>query len=92
MPKPREGLKPGIEGTPAGLFAVHLEKLMVRKKLTPDEFAERAGVSTDMVRKYLRGTNTPDIDRWPALARALGLKDARALLPKLPVDNFPERK
>ncbi|MBA3313522.1 MAG: helix-turn-helix transcriptional regulator [Planctomycetaceae bacterium] len=86
MPRPREGRKPEIEGTPTGLFAANLERLMQKAKLEPDEFAKRIGVSTDAVYKYIRGTNTPDLDRWPDIARVLGLKNARNLLPSMPVE------
>ena len=81
----REGQPKNVRGTPAGKFGEHLEQLMIRAGLTPPELAERIGVSADAVRKYLRGTYTPVIDKWPQLARALGLKNAKDLVPDLPV-------
>ena len=54
--------------------------------LTAAEFAREAGVTEDAIRKYYRGTDTPRIDRWPRIARALGLKNAKDLLPDIPVE------
>jgi hypothetical protein len=59
---------------------------MIRAGLTTAEFAERIDVTPDAVRKYLRGTYTPVIDKWPQIARVLGLKNAKDLVPDLPVD------
>jgi ribosome-binding protein aMBF1 (putative translation factor) len=80
----REGQPKAVRNTPAGKFGQRLEELMSKSGFTPNEFAERIGKTPDMVRKYLRGDNTPHIDDWPMIAHVLGLKDASDLLPKLP--------
>lgn len=61
-------------------FAENLRELA--KDRQAHEIASRAGVTTDAVLKWLRGETLPDLDKWPALARAIGLKDYRKLLPK----------
>lgn len=46
------------------------------------EIAASVGVSTNTVLKWLKAENSPDLEYWPDLAAALGLKDYRDLLPK----------
>ena len=82
----REGQPKSVRGTPAGQFGQHLEQLMIRAGLTPPELAERIGVTPDTVRKYLRGAVVPVIDKWPKIARTLGLKNAKEIIPDLPLD------
>ncbi len=82
----REGQPKSVRGTPAGKFGQRLEELMQEAGLTPPELAERIGVTPDVVRKYIRGAVTPVIDRWPVIAKALGRKNARDLVPELPVE------
>lgn len=43
--------------------------------------ADAVKVSPDAVRKWCCGESFPSLDRWPALVKALGLKDERDLLP-----------
>ena len=81
----RQGQPKKVRDTPAGLFGQRLEKLMIERGLTTEEFAEAAGLTSDAIRKYLRGVSVPHINRWPELARALGLNDAAQLTPKIPV-------
>ena len=45
------------------------------------QIAEVCGTSTETVSKWFAGENLPDLDYWPKLAKALGLKDYRELLP-----------
>jgi ribosome-binding protein aMBF1 (putative translation factor) len=82
----REGQPKSVRGTPAGKFGQRLEALMMRAGLTTTELSARIGITPDTLRKYIRGVLTPDIDRWPDVARALGLKNAKELLPDLPVN------
>src|SRR5689334_9250800 len=77
----RAGQPKEVRGTPAGKFGQRLEELMVAAGLTTTELAERIGVTPDVVRKYIQGRVTPVIDRWPTVAKALGLKNAKDLLP-----------
>jgi transcriptional regulator with XRE-family HTH domain len=62
------------------------EKLAARlRTLAKDrpahEIADKVGVSVNTVLKWLRAENSPDLEYWPKLADALGLKDYRELLP-----------
>ena len=82
----REGQPKENRETPSGKFGQRLEKLLARAGLTPVEFAERIDVTPDTVRKWLRGDNSPPLNDWKPIARILGVKDARELLPNIPVD------
>ena len=86
MGRKREPQPLEVRGTPAGMLGERLFTLVGDANLTPAEFAERIGVTEDAVRKYFRGVQSPVINRWPAIAKAVGLADAKDLLPKLPVD------
>ena len=86
MGRKRDGQPKSVRGTPAGKFGQHLEQLMVSAGLTTTEFAERIGVTPDTVRKYLRGAAVPVIDKWPKIGRTLGLKNAKDIIPDLPLD------
>lgn len=59
-------------------FATHLSGLVGDRS---NDIAKAIGVSPDAVRKWCCGESVPSLDRWPALAKALGLKDLRELLP-----------
>jgi ribosome-binding protein aMBF1 (putative translation factor) len=82
----REGQPKNVRGTPAGKFGQHLEALMIRAGMTTSELADRIEATPDAVRKYLRGTHTPAIDKWPRIARVLGLKNAKDLVPDIPAE------
>ena len=75
-----------VRGTPAGKFGRRLEQLASEAGLTTAEFAAKVGVTEDAIRKYFRGTDVPRLDRWPRIARVLGLKNAKDLLPDLRAD------
>lgn len=69
----------GKPRTPRERFAARLRELVGNR---PASFlADAIGVKPDTVLKWLRGDNTPDLDYWPDIAKALGLKDWRELLP-----------
>ena len=70
----------GKPKTPSDKFAVRLGALVGDDA---QRVASDVGVSYDAVLKWCRGDNIPDLDRWPALAKSLGLKDWRELLPPL---------
>jgi predicted transcriptional regulator len=77
MDRKRAGQPRSVRKTVAGKFGQHLEQLAAAAGLTTAEFARKAGVTEDAIRKYFRGTDVPRLDRWPRIARALSLKNAR---------------
>ena len=77
----REGQPKRVRGTPAGRFGQHLEQLMVRAGLTTSEFAERIGVTVDVVNLYIKGTRQPPFKNWQTIASVLGLRNLRELVP-----------
>src|SRR5262245_38267137 len=81
MGRKRAGQPRAVRNTVAGRFGRRLEQLATAAGLTTAEFARKAGVTEDAIRKYYRGTDTPRLDRWPRRARAQGLKNAKDLLP-----------
>lgn len=66
--------------TPSEKFAANLSGLVGDNAR---QVAEAVGVSHDAVLKWCRGDSVPALDKWPALAEALKLKDWRKLLPPL---------
>jgi len=87
MGRKRLGQPKDVRNTVAGKFGQRLEQLATEAGLTTAEFADRAGVTEDAIRRYFRGADVPRLDRWPEIARALGLKNAKDLLPDLPVSK-----
>jgi transcriptional regulator with XRE-family HTH domain len=65
--------------SPRGRFARRLRELA--DGLTPAELAERLECTDDAARKYLTGKRVPDLNDWPKIAKALGLKYWQDLLP-----------
>jgi hypothetical protein len=61
-------------------FAEHLASLIGDDSI---RVAKAVGVSADAVRKWCRGDSLPHLEHWPRLAKAVGLKDWRELLPRL---------
>lgn len=59
-------------------FANHLSKLVGDKS---GEVAAAVGVSHDAVLKWCCGDSFPSLDKWPDIAKALGLSSWRELLP-----------
>jgi transcriptional regulator with XRE-family HTH domain len=74
MGRKRAGQPRRVRHTVAGQFGRRLEQLATAAGLTTAEFAKKAGVTEDAVRKYFRGTDVPRLDRWPRIARALGVE------------------
>jgi hypothetical protein len=60
-------------------FAARLRDLAGDR--TTIDLGEAIGVNHETVRLWLRGDRLPDLDQWPALAKALGVADYRDLLP-----------
>lgn len=80
MPSKRTS-KPVDDLTPAERkFVLHLAALVGDRA---GKVAEDVGVSHDAVLKWCRGSTLPKLQHWPKLAKALGLKDWRELLPPL---------
>lgn len=65
--------------TPEGMWAIHLEVLLRNQDI--DELAEAIGKDRSMVFKWLRGDNVPKLHIWDKIAKSIGLKDWRALVP-----------
>ena len=68
MGRKRAGQPRAVRNTVAGRFGRRLEQLATAAGLTTAEFARKAGVTEDAIRKYYRGTDTPRLDRWPRIA------------------------
>jgi transcriptional regulator with XRE-family HTH domain len=80
MPRSKKGLAVGrkrtpLKGrgkTPREIFARRLNQLWGERSAV--ELAEKCGVSQEAAAKWLQGHNVPDLDTWPVLARALGVR------------------
>ena len=59
MGRKRAGQSRAVQKTVAGRFGRRLEQLATAAGLTTAEFARKAGVTEDAIRKYYRGTDTP---------------------------------
>lgn len=57
-----------------GRFGIRLKELRERKKLTTPELAEALGAGVVTVYEWERGLKTPNVDRLPDIAAALGVK------------------
>jgi len=69
-------------------FADWMRQRMKEKKVSQVALAERLGVSTEMIRLYLKGA-TPRMDKVPAIASALGVSGSD-LLEMISGDVLPE--
>jgi transcriptional regulator with XRE-family HTH domain len=58
------------------LFAKRLHELRVKKGVSQEELAERAGIHRNYVGRLERAEQNPSLDRICDLARALGVKPA----------------
>jgi transcriptional regulator with XRE-family HTH domain len=56
------------------LFARRLRELRVKKGISQEEFAERAGLHRNYVSRLEKAEQSPTLDRICALAAALGVK------------------
>jgi ribosome-binding protein aMBF1 (putative translation factor) len=61
------------------LFAKRLHELRVKKGVSQEELAERAGLHRNYVGRLERAMQSPSLDRICDLARALGVKPAELL-------------
>ena len=66
--------------TYTGRFAARLKELREKKKLTVEELAEKSGIPVQTLYCWESMSRTPAIDRFPELAKALGVK-VRFLMP-----------
>jgi transcriptional regulator with XRE-family HTH domain len=82
----RQGQPEDIRGTPLEKFGELFRSLVEKSGLNTLELAERTGLTPDSIRRYLRGERIPNIGKWLELARALGLKDVKDLIPSIPID------
>lgn len=64
-----------------GRFAVRLNDRMKRQGISVKELADKLGVSETTVYDWLAARKEPNMDRYPALATALGLKKPGDVLP-----------
>ncbi len=73
----------GLSGSPAKLggvaFGKRLEQLRKSKNMTLSDVAERLGVSKPTVWAWEKGKARPIEDRFPALARVLGIEQEELL-------------
>lgn len=72
--------------TVEGKIGAHLLELFEQSGLAVAELAEILGVSEASVNQYLAGRQMPRVGKWPALAKALKLRDLNSLLPHLPIE------
>lgn len=79
MGRKRIGQPRGVRYTVAGKFGQRLEQLATAAGLSTAEFAKKAGVTEDAIRKYFRGTDVPRVDRWPRIAATLRLETNRRI-------------
>lgn len=66
---------------PEGQLSLYLAHLLRARDKTPDDLAEAIGVQRSTVFNWLRGDSAPPVKLWAPIAKALGLKDWRALVP-----------
>jgi Predicted transcriptional regulators len=68
--------------TYAGRFAIRLRTLREKAGLTPEEAAEKIGVSAKSIYNWESGIREMSQNYYPVAAEALGLKSIRALIPE----------
>lgn len=76
----RERAKPDTS-TYEGRFAARLGDFVSKRGIDPRELAKTLGVNQSVVYDWLAGRKLPSIDRFPALAKALGVKKISDLIP-----------
>jgi transcriptional regulator with XRE-family HTH domain len=57
-------------------FAAHLKSERLRRKLSQETLAKKAGLSVSYISMLERGQRTPPLDTLEALAKALGVTPA----------------
>jgi hypothetical protein len=70
-----------ISKTLAGKLGVRLAALADAAGFDADALGKRIGKSGDMVRLYFAGRNTPPLNDWPKIAKALRVT-VRELIPE----------
>lgn len=73
--------------TYSGRLAVRIHELRIKSGMTVDQLADAIRAQGFEVKKitvysWERGASSPHVDAFPYIARALGLKSVRALLPE----------
>lgn len=81
MGRKKKPIPKSVARTPAGMQAAHIERLLAAAKKTPQDLAHELGLDDEAVRKWITAKSSPPINRWPSIAKALGLKDWRDLIP-----------
>lgn len=76
--KKRKAVKAGKK--PHQQFAARLRLLAGER--TTVELGGLIGVSPNTVGKWFKGERTPELDQWPAIAKAFGLDHWTDLLPR----------
>jgi len=66
----------------SGRFAIRLRKLREEAGLTPEEVAEKMGVTATTVYHWERAFSSPKTEQLLLLSEALGLKSVRTLIPE----------
>jgi DNA-binding XRE family transcriptional regulator len=73
--------------TPEGQIALWLAHHLARKGMNHKEFADAIGYGRTTVFDWLAGDTAPSVKAWPGIAKTLGLKDWRKVIPP---DSFIE--
>lgn len=81
MGRPRLPLTREQRKTPAGRFALHLDKLMQERGWSVREVAERSGFSESRIRSWLRAAYMPETPDLQTLGESFDLDDYRFILP-----------
>lgn len=56
-----------------------LMNIVIDKNLDRRELAQRIGVTVDMLNKYIQGSRTPRLSKFPRIAQAVGVSVERLL-------------
>jgi len=78
MPRTRKAVD---TSTYTGRFAVRLRSLREKRGMSVEELAEASGVPDKTLYRWESADSAPDIEKFPQLAEALGIKP-RTLLPE----------
>jgi len=77
-PRPRKAID---TSTYSGRFAERLRMLREKAGMTPMELAQKTGFPKNTHQRWETDTNSPPVNAYPILAKALGVS-VRTLLPK----------
>ena len=67
--------------TYAGKFAARLRSLREKTGLTPEEFAEKMGVTVGTIYHWESAYSFPKVEQLQLLANVLGIKSVKTLFP-----------